>query len=571
MLKALLDTENALLDADEVRRNDVKRLKFTRVPTLCEEVKDSKASDVLAEAFGVIDAIIRDFEMFDVGVPIGREKLVRFKYQRDMHTMGIRGMVNNILGNKAWMYEPDIKGRYGFKDIHQKAFAVTMSRRMGKSIAVIMLCVALLRQVKNIKILVIANSFRAARSFVQQCASVLKELGHTKLDPDNEKSIGLNFGHGDERTIVALPGNSPDTLRGQGCDFLVVDEAAFLKKIIAQKFVGPLLNVGKTCVMAMSTLGEEGDNYFNRIIELGIFETLNLSLVCDNCIKEGLRETCIHRKDLIPPWHDQNMSALMKLLTDDPETYARENLGYAAKIKNDPRVFPEEYVDAFIRAPRTPFTSPVKYIFLMIHAVPGTGSQPTSRTRDFVAATMAYPQRKLLGMERMCVTTQGDYIGLLASHISRVRKIKGCTTSSVILDVASTVTLQAKSILDHLSPLVPSIVPTWEMDGPKAKKMSLRSFDDENMVFSTLNAFKENKIGISPDFVTLSHVKGAEGMLETLSTQLKAIERRRKPGRTRLEISGRGEREELQDDLGIIFMDLVRQLESYAHLGVVVR
>jgi hypothetical protein len=573
MLSKLLNTEEALLKADLRRRLDLQRTKTGRIPTRIEELEYEETKDVFANACAVIDGILADFALFDRGITVSRDRIVRFKYQREIHVRLLAALMQTIFRGEASLYEPELRARYGFESIHQKAHAVMMSRRMGKTMASVLLCVAVLRHVENVTILIIANSFRAARLFNEQIALVLKEMGHTKLDPENQECIGLRFGPSDHRRVWALPGKSTDQLRGIGGNFVIIEEAAFVPLATIKQVVAPILRVGKTAILAISTLGNESNNYFNRIIKLDLFKSYVISLVCDDCLAAGIdKDTCPHRQDMVPPWHDKGMDTLMKALIDDEDTYAKENLGIVGKRDVDSHVFGSDLVESFLRKPRHDLPSPVRYIFMIVDPVPGTAEPGVSRSHDFVITTMSYPKRQLLGMECVEVVHEKDYLNLIVEHAKRVRRIKCCTSAQVVLCVASGVDLQTKAIYEYVQQKLPGeIITTEESHGKRKHLLGLKPADREEMAITTLNGLARDIITISPEFVSVAHAKGPESMLEMLGGELKAFERRIKPGGTRVEYSGTGENKTKRDGCSVAFMKLARFVEGFERLGRVLR
>lgn len=366
MLSSLLQTTETLLENDRRRKLDLQRAREARIPTRLEELEYDDFRDTLADGCAVADKMLEDFAMFDDGIQLGRERIVRFKYQREIHIRTFAALMNVILGADAAYYEPELRARYGIKSIHRKLLAVMMSRRMGKTMACVMLVVAGVRNIKSFKALIIANSFRASRSFNEQIALMLRELGHTKLEPENDRSVGIHMGPGDHRIVHALPGSVPDLLRGIGGDLIILEEAAFVPVRTFREIVVPLLRMQKTCIVAISTLGSDGNNYYTKILKMDLFDKIIISLICEECEAKGVEEVCEHRKDLRPPWHDKENDDQLKQLIDDPETYARENLGVMGRKEIDPHIFTPELIDAFLRKPRLPFRAPIRFIFLLV-------------------------------------------------------------------------------------------------------------------------------------------------------------------------------------------------------------
>jgi hypothetical protein len=571
MLASVLKHEENLLEIDRRRREDFLRSKGNCIPTRLEEIVQSGTKDQLSSYCNIINGILADYEMFDEGVTLGREKIIRFKYQREIHVRVLCGMMHAICRGQAALYEPELRAMYGFDDIHQKAHAIMMSRRMGKTMAIVLLCVAFMRNIPSLRALVIANSYKAARLFNEQVSAILKSLGHTKLEPDNSECIGLEFSPNDKRVLLALTGRSTDQLRGQGGDLVILEEAAYVPESTVKQVIVPILRVDKTCVVAISTLGSDDNNYFTRIIKYSLFRPLVISLVCEPCYEAGERDVCSHREHLRPFWHDHKQDSKLKMIIDDEDTYARENLGVMGNKDVDTHAFKTEVIESFLRSPRHPLSTTVRYIFITIDPQPGTGPEDVSRSHSFVVGSIAYPARQLLGMEYLTVAEHADYIDILVRHVERIRRINCCSSAVILLDVASGVQLEATMILDRLRQHVMNIFGTWEVGKKRPVSSGKRSNDREEMLYAAQIALKEGKITISPHFVTVAHRKGPEHLLSILTTELKALERRHKNGKTKVELTGRGEHNTREDGLAMLFLRLARFVEIYQRQGLVIR
>ena len=165
-----------------------------------------------------------------------------------------------------------------------------------------------------------------------------------------------------------------------------------------------------------------------------------------------------------------------------------------------------------------------------------------------------------------------DYMNILVEHAKRLGKIPCCQSAQIVVCVASGVDLVTQAIYDHMRRKLPDYVITTDDFGGKRKHlMGIKPADREEMAAVTLNGFRHNRFSISPEFFTVTHSKGPESMLEMLGNQLKAVERRVKPGGTRVEYSGTGEHKTKLDGCSFGFMKLARMVEGFERLGLVVK
>jgi hypothetical protein len=568
----------------QAERRNIKRARVLRSETLFEasgqrsllqEIDYDDDMNWFAKKCKILDSVILELTKFDKGVNLGSETYVRFKYQAQIHNLVLASMIPTIFGTSSSLYAPELRARYGFEDLDTMAHAIMMSRRMGKTSTMVMIVAALMIHVPNFVCSVIANSYRAAQMFTDQVASVLRALGHDKLEPRNQKSVGLLFPGGDQRICWALPGKSTDNLRGLGPNLLILEEAAFVPEPTVKAVVIPVMIVNKTCIVAISTLSADANNFFNRSIKRDLLKVFSVELICDKCkkLKNKKLEVCEHRIDLRPPWHTLKIDARIRELMNDDETYERETLGIIPGDAGDTHQFPDTLVDAFMNAPRLPMMVPTRQIFLIVDPEGGTAGLLPGRDSPFVAVSMAYPEYTLLGMESMSAAHHGDFIDMLAEHITKIRQIQACNNALIILDVASGDKLQAKIIIDKLVERnVPRIYASWEASRQKLPMIKLKSKEREEMATCTRYVLAEpGGVRISPGFVSISHPEGPTGMLADLDTQLKAYERRTKPGRTKVEYSGRGDHDNKPDEAAVAFQRMIRLLEGFKHLGVVMR
>lgn len=80
------------------------------------------------------------------------------------------------------------------------------------------------------------------------------------------------------------------TLKGVSGDLIILEEAAYCDQQLIAEVVVPLLTVQSSVLICISTL-LEGNNHYSRLFEIEdaagnkMFETMQISLVCDECLK----------------------------------------------------------------------------------------------------------------------------------------------------------------------------------------------------------------------------------------------------------------------------------------------
>lgn len=97
-------------------------------------------------------------------------------------------------------------------------------------------------------------------------------------------------------------------MRGEGGDWIVLDEADFVDKEVIIFDILPLFIRENTIVVMMSTQGRKSDSAFSRMIGMEHllrcpFTVLRYNLICARCGERGLTK-CPHREHYRPPWID---------------------------------------------------------------------------------------------------------------------------------------------------------------------------------------------------------------------------------------------------------------------------
>lgn len=98
--------------------------------------------------------------------------------------------------------------------------------------------------------------------------------------------------------------------KGTGGDILILEEAAYVDPGFFYETVAPLMIVGNTTLLAISTLTSE-INFYTRLIKmrdqstgLPMFVTMCIELACAKCKEEGKQTECVHLLHLVPRWQN---------------------------------------------------------------------------------------------------------------------------------------------------------------------------------------------------------------------------------------------------------------------------
>ena len=119
-------------------------------------------------------------------------------------------------------------------------------------------------------------------------------------------------------------------------DIIVLEEAAYCDPGLISEVIVPLLSMQQSCLLCISTLLESG-NHYSRMFELKdqlgepLFETISITLVCDDCMKTDHPENCTHKLAEMPRWlSSAKMEVVKSLLSEDPAMLLRESMGIGA-------------------------------------------------------------------------------------------------------------------------------------------------------------------------------------------------------------------------------------------------
>ena len=96
--------------------------------------------------------------------------------------------------------------------------------------------------------------------------------------------------------------------------------------------VVPLLSMQQSVLLCISTILDSG-NHYSKMMEMtddygnNIFETIKITLVCDDCLKTDHPEKCRHKLASMPRWlSSKKVETVRALLAEDPVRVALDTL-----------------------------------------------------------------------------------------------------------------------------------------------------------------------------------------------------------------------------------------------------
>jgi hypothetical protein len=194
--------------------------------------------------------------------------------------------------------------------------------------------------------------------------------------------------------------------------------------------VAPLLAVAGTCFIAISTLGQDPQNNFNRLMKSNLFHTYSATYVCDACFADGLRDTCPHKQR--PSWmNDESFNMTKELFGDEKDRFARENLGHV--VNNGPEVFQKykPFINSLSR--NYPINKSIQFLYVIIDPCAGSNKKE-ERGSDFAIVSMVAPH-VIVGLDAFDAVEHQDYESRLIAHITKLREHPMLAHAKIVLDV----------------------------------------------------------------------------------------------------------------------------------------
>lgn len=117
-------------------------------------------------------------------------------------------------------------------------------------------------------------------------------------------------GADDDRDLYAYPSN-PDKIRGVSSDLVIVDECAYVEDALIFEVILPLLQIGTTPFLGVSTLKDD-ESLYSQMLDMKddtgepIFKSRVFRLACIDCQEKGTPETCTHVEHKRPEWHSSS-------------------------------------------------------------------------------------------------------------------------------------------------------------------------------------------------------------------------------------------------------------------------
>lgn len=124
------------------------------------------------------------------------------------------------------------------------------------------------------------------------------------------------------------------TLRGVGANVIYCEEAAYMDLSVFYEVIVPLLEVGNTTMIMIST-PVDSFNFFSTLFSLKdsntgapLFLTCNCELICERCKLKATPSDCTHMLKNMPPWKSvDNQRSVKDILKHHQAILQRESMG----------------------------------------------------------------------------------------------------------------------------------------------------------------------------------------------------------------------------------------------------
>lgn len=186
-----------------------------------------------------------------------------------------------------------------------------------------------------------------------------------------------------------------------------------------------------------------------------LFETIQISLVCDDCMKSDHPELCTHKLAEMPRWlSSAKMEVVKSLLSDDPAMLLRESMGVGADSTQ--KAFYSSDINTFLARP----TMGIPRHFYednlaenTMHVLVAVDPAGGGASAFAVSSLVQLPSGGIviLGLDTVRTKDVRATHRLVVDHIARIRKIKNLHDATIVLSLESNLAFEAQHIIHTLT------------------------------------------------------------------------------------------------------------------------
>jgi len=237
--------------------------------------------------------------------------------------------VSRVLYKGEWATQrPAIMKKNGW-DRCASEVMISTPRRFGKTFSIAIFCACLALSL-SCEIVIFSPARRASRKLLERVVEFIRVLDcDDHIVEYNQEACRVVSFNGAKKSLIRSFPSKVGSLKGVSGDVIVLEEAAYCDAGLISEVIVPLLSMQSSCLLCISTLLESGNHYskmFALTDSIGkpLFETMSITLVCDECLKSDCPEKCTHKMSEMPRWlSSTKMETVRSLLSDDPAMLLR--------------------------------------------------------------------------------------------------------------------------------------------------------------------------------------------------------------------------------------------------------
>ncbi len=554
MKRRRVDSKSYVEDvAREVEAEATQKRRKKKILTNVEYEINKAGETSIEKSYALMDKI------FDTLLQFDKPPTTRYLLQIRLHRILVSRLAALIFKKNFVSEKLNIMKRYQYASLDTLA-VVQMPRRFGKSVGFGMLLAVALMCIPNCKIGIVAFSKASAatdgllgiiKGYVKQLRG---DHSATKITVDNENHLSVTFSNDDTRRVLAF--STAQSLRGQGFDILVVEEAAFVKDSVYE-VVLPMMTRSDVAMFVFSSpaTDENLGGFFNRIIQKGGQNVFVIETVCASCKVLGKEGPCIHRKSEVPEHTSKERGAFVASLYGDEQKaqYEREMMGQSGGMV-DSRFFKPHLLEHLFKRPRVALQGVYDRIIVAVDPCGGSANLETSIS-DFAVCVTAYGggTHTVVAMEAFPITHPRDYRERLVGTLIKVRNLPLLQRTKMIICVEQGTGGEAGSI----SELVQERVSDVEIfRSAKKEGMSTTHSSKLAMITNLQTRLNERSLCFCDKIISTGN---ADELVFQLSTQLARFREWRTVPTSphimpKVTFGGKGENGTLKDDQAMALM-----------------
>lgn len=346
------------------------------------------------------------------------------------------------------------------------------------------------------------------------------------------------------------------------CNVIIFEEAAFIDPDVVNTVAVPLMGVTGTVTLAISTPGDDEDNYYSGFMELPseedpnekMFKIVRIGLACEKCMLKGEASSCTHKAHLLPPWKSSSRQKKIAIIQKQfKSTFERETLGLMATSQDT--IFSEKIIRRFNEAPTFMWTVSTPFIFVGID--PSGGGSKSNYSIASVTRMGAYVQ--ICGMDHSDTMEVQEVNKLIYGHLANLRKIPQFRQAMILVYIEANMSWIEADRVKHVC-LQPELQPLHVISHDKEGRTGVLTTaqNKEAYVFTALDLMRTDRLSYVADHQFTTQAESQADIKEALTIQLRGFKRKReeskRPEFTPARVAMSGKSAHCKDDILMALM-----------------